>query len=483
MSVDRLRNYIGGRWVDSKATETGDVFNPALGEKIAEVPYTTPEETRAAVQAAHEAYPAWRRTPPLERARVLFKLKNLLEENFEEIARTVTIENGKNLHESRGSVRRGIEVVEVATGVPSLMQGLYLEDIARGIDSEVVSQPIGVFTAIAPFNFPAMVPLWFLPMAVACGNTFIAKASDKNPMSQQKLFEIIDQAGFPPGVVNLVNGAKDTVDTLIEDPRVKGVSFVGSTAVAHAVYKKAAEHGKRVQALGGAKNFLIVMPDADMEASVRIITESCYGCAGERCLAGSVIVMVGDAYEKFRDLFVDAAKSLRLGNGLSDDTDLGPVVTASHREHVLGFIEKGIAEGADLILDGRDGHVEEHPNGFFLGASVFDDVKPDMAIATEEIFGPVATLLRARDFDQAMEFATASRYANASSIFTTSGKWAREFRYRSHASMLGVNIGVAAPMAFFPFGGSKGSFFGDRKATGKQAIDFYTDQKVVISRW
>ena len=483
MSAERLKNYIGGKWVDSQSENKGDVVNPALGKIIAEVPHSTVEETREAIRAADDAFLAWRETPPLARARFLFQFKNLLEENFEDISRTVSIENGKVLHEARGSVRRGIEVVEMATGIPSLMQGRCLEDIAPGIDSFGMRQPLGVFAAIAPFNFPAMVPLWFLPVAIACGNTFVAKPSDRNPLSQQKIFNLLDQIGLPPGVVNLVNGARETVETILDDPAVKGVSFVGSSPVAKAVYRRAAENGKRVQSLGGAKNFIIVMPDADMEKTVEVITESCYGCAGERCLAGSVILCVGDALEKFRGPFLEAAGSLRLGNGLDEGTTLGPMVTREHMEKVIGYIERGVREGAKLILDGRGAHVDEYPEGYFLGASIFDNVTPEMAIATEEIFGPVVCLIGTKDLDEAIRIAKRSEFANASSIFTASGKAAREFRYRSDASMLGVNIGVAAPMAFFPFGGSKGSFFGDRKATGRQSIDFYTDEKVVISRW
>ncbi len=483
MSIERLRNYVNGKWVESSSQSTGDVVNPALGEKIAEVPFSTPGETRRAVETARDAFPAWRETPPLERARYLFRFKDLLEESFDEIAKTVTLENGKVLHESRGSVRRGIEVVEMATGIPSLMQGSCLEDVARGIDCEAIRQPLGVFASIAPFNFPAMVPLWFLPTAIACGNTFVAKPSDRNPLSQQKIFELLDRIDLPAGVVNLVNGGRETVETILDDPDVKGVSFVGSSSVAKAIYDRAAKSGKRVQSLGGAKNFITVMPDADMEKSVAAITESCYGCAGERCLAGSVLLLVGDAYEKFRDPFLRAAESLRLGNGLDEGTTLGPVVTRAHLDKVLGFIERGIEEGANLVLDGRSPRVDDYPNGFFLGASVFDDVDPSMAVASEEIFGPVVCLIRVNDLEHALSIATANPYANATSIFTSSGRAAREYRYRADASMIGVNIGVAAPMACFPFGGSKGSFFGDLKATGRQSIDFYTDQKVVISRW
>ncbi len=478
-----LQNYIGGRWVASAATRFGEVRNPVNDELLARVPLGGAADVAQAVQAAASAYPAWRQTPVVNRVKPLFKLKNLLEEHAEDIARVVTREHGKTLDESRSSVRRAIDNVDLAVGTPDRMMGTSLEDIAAGIDCHTVRQPLGVFAAITPFNFPAMVPFWFLPHAVACGNTFIVKPSERVPMSQVRMFELMHDAGFPEGVVNLVHGAKDAVDAILDHPGISGVSFVGSTPVAHYVYKRGAEKGKRVQALGGAKNFVVVMPDADMQRAAAISTESCFGCAGERCLANSVVLAVGDAYDKIRDKLVAEAKKLKVGDGMEPGVTMGPVITKQHREKVLGYIEKGLAEGATLLLDGRGFADPKHPEGYFLGPSIFDNVKPEMIVGHEEIFGPVLCLMKARDFDEAVEIVRKHELGNATSIFTSSGKWAREYRYRVEPSMLGVNIGVAAPMAFFPFGGAKNSFFGDLKAHGRDAIEFYTDKKVVISRW
>jgi len=478
-----LQNYIGGRWVDSAATRFGEVRNPANDELLARVPLGGAPDVAQAVKAAAEAYPAWRQTPVVHRIKPLFKLKNLLEEFAEDVARTITREHGKTIDESRSSVRRAIDNVDLAIGTPDRMMGTSLEDIAAGIDCHTVRQPLGVFAAITPFNFPAMVPFWFLPHAVACGNTFIVKPSERVPMSQVRMFELMHDAGFPEGVVNLVNGAKDAVDAILDHPGISGVSFVGSTPVAHYVYKRGAEKGKRVQALGGAKNFVVVMPDADMQRAAAISTESCFGCAGERCLANSVVLAVGDAYDKIRDKLVTEAKKLKVGDGMEAGVTMGPVITKQHREKVLGYIEKGIAEGATLLLDGRGFADPKHPEGYFLGPSIFENVKPEMIVGREEIFGPVLCLMKAKDFDEAVEIVRKHELGNATSIFTSSGKWAREYRYRVEPSMLGVNIGVAAPMAFFPFGGAKNSFFGDLKAHGRDAVEFYTDKKVVITRW
>ena len=481
--VERLRNFIGGEWVESKTREWLDVHNPATGEVIARTPLSTGEDLHAAVEAARKAFPLWRDTPPVTRARAMFRFKALLEENFEELARTVTTEHGKTLEESRGSVRRGIECVEVACGSPSLMMGYGLENIASGIDSNVIRQPVGVCAAIAPFNFPAMVPLWFLPFAVATGNTFIVKPSEQVPLTQRLIFRLLERCDLPPGVVNLVNGGREVVEAICDHPEIRGVSFVGSTPVARAVYRRATHAGKRVQALGGAKNYIVVMPDADWEKSMGVITESFYGCAGERCLAGSVLVPVGDAYEEARDRLVESARNLKVGDGSQPGVDMGPVISARHRERVEGYIAKGVEEGADLLLDGRGMKVPGREEGFFLGPSLFDRVAPEMAIGHEEIFGPVAAISPVRSLEEAIEVMHRHPNANATSIFTTSGKAAREFARLATASMVGVNIGVAAPMAYFPFGGAKDSFFGDLKVHGRDAYEFYTDKKVVISRW
>ncbi len=478
---ERLQNFIGGKWIASAATATHPVFNPATGQVIAECPLSSANEVDAAVQAAQSAYPSWRRTPVENRIQPLFELKALLEKHAKELAAIVTRENGKTLSESLGSVRRGIQMVEVATGAPSLLMGQALEDIATGIDCESVRQPMGVFACITPFNFPAMVPLWFFPFAVACGNTFVCKPSEQTPLSQKLVFELAQEAGFPDGVLNLVHGGREAVEAICDHPLVRGISFVGSSPVAKAVYTRGCAAGKRVQALGGAKNFLFVMPDAEMESALDAISESACGCAGERCLATSIVVPVGDCHAAVREGLLKRMQALKVGDGSHPDTTLGPLISAAHREKVLAAIERGVQEGAELVLDGRKAEVPSE--GFFLGPSLFDGVTSEMALAREEIFGPVLCIQRADSLDDALELAHAHPLANASSIFTTSGKHARQFRYQIDASMAGVNIGVSAPMSFFGFGGAKGSFFGDLKAHGREAFDFYTDRKVLISRW
>ena len=478
-----LRNFIGGRWVETRAREFLDVYNPARGEVIARTPLSTGEDLDAAVLAAKKAFPAWRDTPAVARARALFRFRQLLEENFEELARTVTTEHGKTIDESRGSVRRGIECVEVACGSPSLMMGYGLENISSGIDCQVIKQPIGVVAAIAPFNFPAMVPLWFLPFAVGTGNTIIVKPSEQVPLSQRLVFRLLEKCDLPPGVVNLVNGGREVVEAICDHPEIRAVSFVGSTPVAKAVWQRATHAGKRVQALGGAKNFVVVMPDADWDRSIDVITESFYGCAGERCLAGSILVPVGEAHGEARDRMAASTKALRVGDGMEGGVSMGPVISARHRERVLDYIDKGVQEGARLVVDGRNLSVEGSEKGFFLGPTLFDEVSPSMTIGHEEIFGPVASISPVKSLEEAIEVMHAHPNANATSIFTTSGKAAREFARQASASMVGVNIGVAAPMAYFPFGGAKDSFFGDLKVHGRDAYEFYTDKKVVISRW
>jgi malonate-semialdehyde dehydrogenase (acetylating)/methylmalonate-semialdehyde dehydrogenase len=480
---EALRNFVNGRWVESRSRATVDVHNPARGEVIAKTPLSTAGELDAAVAAAKKAFPAWRDTPPVVRARSLFKFRQLLEENFEELARIVTTEHGKTLDESRGSVRRGIECVEVACGAPSLLMGYGLENIATAVDCQVIRQAVGVVAAIAPFNFPAMVPLWFLPFAVAAGNTFIVKPSEQVPLSQRRMFELLEKCDLPPGVVNLVNGSREVVEAICDHPDIRAVSFVGSTPVARAVYQRGTHAGKRVQALGGAKNFIVVMPDADWDHSIGVITESFYGCAGERCLAGSVLVPVGEAHATARERMVASVRALKVGDGMEPGVAMGPVISGKHREKVAGYIEKGVHEGAKLLVDGRNLKVAERERGFFLGPTIFDNVKPSMTIGREEIFGPVASISPVKSLAEAIEVMHAHPNANATSIFTSSGKAAREFARLATASMVGVNIGVAAPMAYFPFGGAKDSFFGDLKVHGRDTWEFYTDKKVVISRW
>src|SRR5688572_17466005 len=478
-----LSNFIGGRWTPATASGHVDVFNPATGSVIARTPLSTAQDVDRAVRAAAAAFPAWSETPPVVRARTMFAFKAKLEEHFEELARLVTTEHGKTLDESRGSVRRAIECVEVACGAPSMLMGYGLENVSSGIDCSVMRQPIGVCAAIAPFNFPAMVPLWFLPFAIVSGNTFIVKPSEQVPLSQKRMFELLEKCDIPPGVVNLVHGAKEVVEAICDHPGIRAVSFVGSTPVARLVYQRGTQAGKRVQALGGAKNFIIVMPDADFERSIPVITESFYGCAGERCLAGSVLLPVGAAHKQARDLLIESARSLKVGDGLEPGVTMGPVISGKHRERVLGYVEKGVSEGAKLALDGRALKVKDREEGFFLGPTVFDDVTPDMVVGHEEIFGPVAAVRGVKDLAEAFTIMEGHPNANATSIFTSSGKAAREFAHRATASMVGVNIGVAAPMAYFPFGGARDSFFGDLKVHGRDAFEFYTDKKVTISRW
>jgi malonate-semialdehyde dehydrogenase (acetylating)/methylmalonate-semialdehyde dehydrogenase len=481
--VQTLDNFIGGRWVKAKTSDFFDVHNPALGEVIGRTPLSSAADVDAAVQAASCAFPAWRDTPVSARAQVLYRFKALLELHFTDLARTVTTEHGKTLDEARGSVRRGIECVEVACGAPSLMQGSALEDIAAGIDCHVVRQPLGVCAAIAPFNFPAMVPMWFLPFAIVSGNTLVLKPSEQVPLSQRKMVDLLQQCDLPAGVVNLVNGGSEVVNAICDHPGIRAVSFVGSTPVARHVYQRATHAGKRAQALGGAKNFVIVMPDADLDRSISAISESFYGCAGERCLAGSMLVPVGEAHGGARDRLVASAKALKVGDGSQPDVTMGPLISARHRDRVVQYIEKGVAEGARLLLDGRTTRVDDRPNGYFVGPTVFDQVSPGMAIGREEIFGPVASICPVKTLDEAIALMHAHPNANATSIFTSSGQAAREFSKHATASMVGVNIGVAAPMAYFPFGGARDSFFGDLKVHGRDAFEFYTDKKVTISRW
>ncbi len=483
MHATTLRNFIDGRWVLSSGSERLGVHNPALGTVIAATPMSTAGDVDAAVAAAHAAFAGWSETPPSVRARAMFRFRSLLEEHRDELARLVTTENGKTLEEARGSVGRGIECVETACGAPAMLMGESLENVASGIDCTSFRQPLGVCAAIAPFNFPAMVPLWFLPFAVVCGNTFLVKPSEQVPLTQIRVFELLEECGLPPGVVNLVLGGREVVEAICDHPGIRAVSFVGSTPVARAVYVRATASGKRVQALGGAKNFVVLMPDADVERAIESITESFFGCSGQRCLAGSVLVPVGGVHAEARDRLVDSARALRVGDGMDPLTRMGPLISGAAKKRVLGAIEKGIAEGARLVLDGRAAAHEGPAGGFFLGPSVFDSVEPSMAVAREEIFGPVASICPVDGLSGALEAMRAHPNANSASIFTSSGAAAREFARQAPASMVGVNIGVAAPMAYFPFGGAKDSFFGDRKVHGRDAFDFFTDRKVVTSRW
>jgi malonate-semialdehyde dehydrogenase (acetylating)/methylmalonate-semialdehyde dehydrogenase len=483
MSVGTVKNYVGGEWRESKTREVMEVHNPATDEVIAMVPLSTREEVDEAVGVAHGAFADWRRTPPSARAQYLFRLKGLMEEHFEDLARTITREEGKTLDEARGEMRRTIENIDVAAGIPSLMMGYNLEDIATGIDEELVRQPLGVFAMIPPFNFPAMVPWWFIPTAIATGNTYIVKPSERVPCSQNRIFEVLEDIELPPGVLNLVNGSKAVVDRLLEHPDVVGVSSVTSTPVAKHIYRKATEHGKRAQCQAGAFNFLVVMPDADLDRTIPALITSCFGCAGERCLSGSVVVPVGDTYEPLKQRFVEAAARLKVGDPSDEGVQMGPVISQHAKERILAYIERGLQEGAELILDGREVKVHGSDKGYFVGPTLFDRVRPEMSIAREEIFGPVRCIMKVDSLDQAIDIIHDIPYGNAASIFTASGRAAREFKYRVMCGNIGINIGVPAPVAHFPFGGRKESFFGDLHGQGFDGVDFFTEKKVVISRW
>ncbi|MBC7339619.1 MAG: CoA-acylating methylmalonate-semialdehyde dehydrogenase [Firmicutes bacterium] len=480
--MERLPNYVGGRWVESASTVWEEVRNPATDEVLSLVPMSTPEEVDACVTAAREAFFAWRDVPAVERCRYLFRLKHLLEERRADLARMITLEHGKEYRAAMGEMRRLIEMVEVACGIPTLMMGDYSEQIAPRIEEYSVRVPLGVFAMIPPFNFPGMVPFWFMPWAVALGNTYIIKPNEQCPMTQQRLFELIHEVGFPPGVVNLINGGAEVARRLIAHPDVKGISFVGSTETARAVYRMCGEYGKRCQAQAGANNFLVVMPDADLDAAMSNIMESCFGNSGQRCLSGGVVLGVGPVYERLRDGFVQAAARLKVGCGFDDEVDLGPVVSRQALARLHAAIERGIAEGARLLLDGRRVKVEGYPNGYFLGPTVFE-AEPGMSIFDQEVFGPVRCLKKVETLDEAIALVNSSRYGNAATIYTQNGAWAREFRYRVECGNVGVNVGIVAPMAFYPFGGMKDSFFGDLHGQGKDVVNFFSDRKVVIERW
>ena len=479
----RLSNYIGGAWCSASTTESLAITDPATGERLGEVPLSGPQDIGAAVDAAARAFPAWRDTPAVERIQVLFRLKALLEAKLDELAELMTREHGKTREESAGELKRGIESVSHACAIPTLMMGETLENIAPGIDCETIRQPLGVFAVITPYNFPVMIPLWFWPFAVATGNTVVVKPSERDPLTHQRVVDLAAEAGLPAGVLNVVHGDVRAVDALLEHPEVRGVSFVGSSAVAKRIYAQAAAAGKRVQALGGAKNHMVVLPDADLDATARAVVGSVYGAAGQRCLAGSIVVGVGEAYRPLREAILDGAAALRLGRGLDPGVTMGPVISRPHRDRVAGYVDQGERDGATLLLDGRGAAVAQYPEGHWFGPTVFERVTPEMSIGREEIFGPVAGLTRVESLGEALALVHRNAYGNAISLFTSSGGAAREFRYRAGISMIGINIGVVAPMAFFPFGGSRGSFYGDLKAQGRDAIEFYTDRRVVISKW
>ncbi len=479
-AVGTVGFYVNGKWETPEGRAMHPVMNPATGQVLAEAPFATEADVDRAVRNAHEAFLKWRDVPVVDRVQPLYRFKALLDKHANEVAAILTRENGKTADDARMEVRRTIQMVEVACGMPSLMMGDSLNDVAAGLDCKTIRQPIGVCAGITPFNFPAMVPLWMYPFAIACGNTFVLKPSEKVPLTPVRIVELLHDAGLPPGVLNLIHGGKDVVDALLHHPLVKAVSFVGSTPIAKYIYTTAAAEGKRVQALGGAKNHLVVMADADMPKTVEAIVSSAFGAAGERCLAGSVLVPVGDAAGPLLDLLIKRTREIAVGDGSKDGIEMGPLVTSDHCARVAGYIEKGVAEGATPVCDGRE---HKSGGGYFLGPTIFDDVTPDMTIAKEEIFGPVLSVIRMPTLDDAIDLVNRSPFGNATAIFTTNGKSAREYSSRIEVGMVGINVGVAAPMAFFPFAGWKNSFFGDLHAHGKDAVGFYTEQKVIMSRW
>ncbi|WP_453990232.1 CoA-acylating methylmalonate-semialdehyde dehydrogenase [Bacillus nitroreducens] len=476
-----LKNYINGEWVEALGTETLEVPNPATKETIVRVPLSSKEDVDLAVKAAREAFKTWKNTPVPKRARILYKYHYLLTENHEKLAKLVVQENGKAYKEAYGEVQRGIECVEFAAGAPTLMMGETLSNIAEDIDSEMFRYPLGVVGGITPFNFPMMVPMWMFPLAIACGNTFVLKPSERTPILANEIARLFTEAGAPKGVLNVVHGAHDVVNGLLDHPDVNAISFVGSQPVAKYVYERAAGQGKRVQALSGAKNHHIVMPDADMDKAVANIMSSTFGSAGQRCMACSAVVVVGDG-EKFVSALKEAADQLTIGNGMDDEVLLTPVIRESHLNKVLGYVEKGLEEGAQLIRDGRK-EMDEMPEGNFLGPTIFDHVTPDMTIAKEEIFAPVLSLLRAKDLDEGLDYIRKSRFGNGATIYTKDARAVRQFREEAEAGMLGINVGVPATMAFFPFSGWKDSFYGDLHVNGKDGVNFYTRKKMITSRF
>ncbi|MGH7947483.1 MAG: CoA-acylating methylmalonate-semialdehyde dehydrogenase, partial [Opitutaceae bacterium] len=477
--------FINGEWRTLSGSANTPVYNPSTGDVIAECPVGGTTEVNAAVEAAHATFPEWRETPAVERARVFFRYRQLVEKNFDPLCETVSREHGKTLAEARGSVYRGLENIEYACGIPSLLFGDTLENLARGVDCETLLQPLGVCVGITPFNFPAMVPLWMFPLALACGNTFVLKPSEKVPLTANLLGELLVEAGIPKGVFNIVHGGRDCVDALLTHPKVRAISFVGSSPIAKYIFETGTRHGKRVQANGGAKNYLVIMPDADVPKTVEALSTAAFGCAGERCMAGSTAITVGAAADRLLPSLVDAARKIKVGrtDQRATQPDMGPVITARHRDRVLSLVAGSEKEGAKVIADGRGVNVAAAPRGFYLGATIVDGVQQNMALAREEVFGPVLNVMRMDDLDRAIEITNASAFGNGAAIFTNSGKAARDFKHRVKAGMVGINVGVPATMAMFPFTGWDDSFYGDLHIQGREAVQFYTQQKVTTTRW
>ncbi len=479
-----LKNYINGSWVDSVSKEKLDVVNPATGETLAQVPFgeATAKDVATAASAAQQAYLEWKEVPVLKRIQPLFKLKQLLEDNRDAIAKLITMECGKTLAESSGELQRAIENVEVATGAPMLMQSEFLENVATGIDEYMIRQPLGITACIAPFNFPAMISFWFLPYAIACGNSMIIKPSEKVPLTMMKIFELIDQLDLPKGLVSLVHGGKHTVDGILDHPDIKSISFVGSTPVAKYIYSRGTANGKRVQAQGGAKNPVVVLPDADIEMTSQIITDSVYGCAGQRCLAASVVITVDD-HSKIRESLYEAAKARTVGYGLNNGVEMGPVINNESKKRVETLIDAGVKEGGSVLLDGRNALIKDYEKGNFIQPTILENLPLHGELIKTEIFGPVMSLVHMKTIEEAIAFINRGAYGNMACLFTSSGASARKFRHEAMAGNIGLNIGIAAPMAQFPFSGWKESFFGDLHGQGKHAIEFFTQTKVVVERW
>ena len=484
--IKEVKNYINGEWVDSKG-KIVDVVNPATGKVIGKCPISTKEEINAAVEAAKAAFPDWRRTTPLARSRILFRMKELLEENFEEVSRIQTMEHGKTIDESRGETRRGIENVEVGCGIPTLMQGYYSEDIATGIDEWVIPTPIGVFGIIGPFNFPFMIPLWSAPYALATGNCIVIKPSSEVPLSQTRLAELAEEADFPPGVWNVVNGGRTVVDGMLEHRDIVGITFVGSTPTGRdVIYRRCGETGKRVIAQCGAKNYMVVMPDCNVKATVPALMTSFFGNTGQRCLSGANLLIVGDDkfYDSFMDIVAEMASKIKVGYGLDEYIQMGPVRDKEKKDKIERYIEIGIKEGAKLRLDGRKFKIiGDYPDTCYLGPTIFENAKPDMRIGSEEIFGPIMSVMRTKNLDEAIKICNASPFGNGHAIFTQNGRSAREFQYNVTSGNVGINIGIVAPVSLFPFSGMKDSFFGVLHTQGREAIRFFTESKVIIQRW
>ncbi|MEM7147690.1 MAG: CoA-acylating methylmalonate-semialdehyde dehydrogenase [Verrucomicrobiota bacterium] len=485
MNVETCPLLVGGKWDTPADRETTPVYNPSRGEIIAQVPLCGAPEVDAAVQAAQAAFPGWRETPPNERAQVFFRLKSLLENEFDELCLGISREHGKTLAEARGDLRRGIEVVEYACGAPTLLMGESLENVAAGIDCHTDRHPLGVVAGICPFNFPALVPMWMWPLAIVCGNTFVLKPSEKVPLTMQRVAKLLEKAGLPPGVMNIVHGGRDCVDAILDHPGIEAVSFVGSTPVAKAIHQKGTHNGKRVQAAGGAKNFAVIMPDADVENTVAGLRDGAFGCAGERCMASSTAVAVGEAGDRVLPQLVDAVNAMSVGptDVADSQPNMGAVITGEHRDRIQSLINAADQEGNDVLTDGRTTEITDAPDGFYVGPTVVDHVKQGNTLLKDEVFGPVLTVTRAANLEEAIAQANSQSFGNGAAIYTGSGKAAREFRHRVSAGMVGINVGVPAPLAYFPFTGWNQSFFGDLHIQGREGIEFYTKRKTTTTRW